>query len=60
MLYEQDKKDYYGFNDDFFVISKAEIAENCEVVVTMLPIMLVYPFLQKYFMSGLTVGAVKG
>lgn len=30
------------------------------VVVTMLPIMVVYPFLQKYFMSGLTVGAVKG
>ncbi len=30
------------------------------VVVTMLPIMLVYPFLQKYFMGGLTVGAVKG
>lgn len=30
------------------------------VVVTMLPIMLVYPFLQKYFMKGLTVGAVKG
>ena len=30
------------------------------VVVTMLPVMLVYPFLQKYFMSGLTIGAVKG
>mgnify|MGYP003309730741 CR=1 FL=1 len=24
MLYEQDKKDYYGFNDDFFVISDAK------------------------------------
>ena len=24
MLYEQDKKDYYGFNDDFFVVSDAK------------------------------------
>lgn len=42
---------------------KATFALNVQmaaVVVTMLPIMLVYPFLQKYFISGLTVGAVKG
>ena len=30
------------------------------VVVTMLPIMLVYPFLQKYFTKGALIGAVKG
>ena len=30
------------------------------VVVTITPIMLVYPFIQKYFVSGMTVGAVKG
>lgn len=29
------------------------------VVATMLPIMIVYPFLQKYFIKGITVGAVK-
>ena len=29
------------------------------VFLTMLPIMCVYPFLQKYFMKGLTIGAVK-
>ena len=29
------------------------------IVVTMLPVMLVFPFLQKYFMKGITIGAVK-
>ena len=30
------------------------------IVVSTLPILLVYPFLQKYFIKGLTVGSVKG
>ncbi len=30
------------------------------MVVTALPIIMVYPFLQKYFVKGLTIGAVKG
>ena len=30
------------------------------IVVSIIPIILVYPFVQKYFVKGLTVGAVKG
>jgi len=29
------------------------------MVVATLPIMCLYPFLQKYFTSGITLGAVK-
>jgi putative aldouronate transport system permease protein len=30
------------------------------IVVVMLPVMCVYPFVQKYFMKGIMIGAVKG
>jgi putative aldouronate transport system permease protein len=47
--------------------SYASISENvfptgvkiAAVVVTMLPIMMFYPFLQKYFVKGVLVGAIK-
>ena len=29
-------------------------------VVGILPIMILYPFFQKYFVKGITIGAVKG
>lgn len=30
------------------------------IVVSMIPVLLIYPFIQKYFVKGLTIGAVKG
>ena len=30
------------------------------LMITTLPIIMVYPFLQKYFIKGVTLGAVKG
>ncbi len=38
----------------------SETVKMATVVVATLPIICVYPFLQKYFMSGLMLGSVKG
>ena len=37
-----------------------EVMRMAAVVVVVLPVLIVYPFLQKYFASGMMVGAVKG
>ena len=38
----------------------AETFRMAMAVVTVGPIIMAYPFFQKYFVKGLTVGAVKG
>lgn len=43
--------------------SAVQISNNTQmagVIITILPLMLLYPFLQRYFISGLTLGASKG
>ena len=37
-----------------------ELLKMGAIVVTILPIALVYPFLQKYFVKGVMVGSIKG
>lgn len=37
-----------------------ESVKSASIIFTALPIICVYPFLQKYFVKGITLGAVKG
>ena len=30
------------------------------IIISSLPLMLIYPFVQKYFVKGVMIGAVKG
>lgn len=34
--------------------------QSAQIFISIIPLMLIYPFLQKYFTKGLTVGSVKG
>lgn len=38
----------------------AEMLKSAIVVVVITPFLVIYPFVQKYFVKGVTVGAVKG
>lgn len=38
----------------------ADMLKSATVVVVVLPFLFIYPFIQKYFTKGVTLGAVKG
>ncbi len=44
---------------DTTVSTTPEALQAAQIVLTTLPIILVYPFLQKYFIKGVTLGAIK-
>jgi putative aldouronate transport system permease protein len=41
-------------------VVSSEAFKAASILVSVLPIMLVYPFLQKYFVKGVMIGSVKG
>ena len=46
--------------DELVAGMQSESVQGACVVAASLPIILVYPFLQKYYVKGMTLGAVKG
>ncbi len=42
------------------MLTNTQTLEAAQMFLTLLPLLVIYPFLQKYFVKGITVGAVKG
>ena len=58
ILISSDISQYQMQADDTVVISTS--IKYTVIMITTLPILAVYPFLQKYFVKGVMVGAIKG
>lgn len=61
MLMEQQSSDIANLRNSRRVkFLTPEVLKAAMTMVTTIPIILVYPFLQKYFVKGVMIGAVKG
>lgn len=60
MIVENDIQSEFAAALDFTSTVSAETVTYATIIVSILPIVLVYPYIQKYFIKGMLVGAVKG
>lgn len=44
----------------FEIMEQANLIKYSVIVVASLPVMIIYPFVQKFFVKGVTLGSVKG
>lgn len=42
------------------IATLANVIKYALIVVTMIPVLILYPFIQKYFVQGVMIGAIKG
>jgi putative aldouronate transport system permease protein len=42
------------------VLAQQSLIKYCTIIVATLPILTLYPFLQRYFVKGVMIGAIKG
>lgn len=60
MIVENDIQSEFAAALDYTSTVSAETITYATIIVSILPIVLVYPYIQKFFIKGMLVGAVKG
>lgn len=57
MLYENEAASHGGYDEMYMLGMNMKMAA---VMATTIPIICLYPFIQKYFVKGMLIGAIKG
>ncbi|MFC5401567.1 carbohydrate ABC transporter permease [Cohnella soli] len=63
LIQNQTAGEIMGLDDVYAAAEKQQIADLMKygiIIVSSLPIIMVYPFLQRYFVKGMMIGAIKG
>lgn len=60
ILIIENQQDMVIFADSAEQFALGRVVKYATIIVSTVPILLVYPFLQKYFTKGVMIGAVKG
>lgn len=49
-----------AYDPDVTIAKSPQTIRAAAIIVTTLPVLMVYPFLQRYYIQGMTVGSIKG
>jgi len=62
ILIQGQMQEMQGIGDDVHAnaVMESEAIKYAVVIVANLPVLMLYPFLQKYFVKGVMIGAIKG
>jgi putative aldouronate transport system permease protein len=59
VVIRQDLSEILRSPEEYMMFSDRSI-KAAQIIVTVVPILVVYPFVQKYFIAGIRLGAIKG
>ena len=57
---EMDVSDMSADDYELYATLANDTVKCAQIIVAMIPILCVYPFLQRYFVTGIVLGSVKG